>query len=598
LKDRNAFLLCGDANQIVHPNFFSWSKVKSLFYVAEEAALAAPIHVLGVNYRSSRAVCETANVLLKVKNARFGSIDRESTALVESASDNPGRVLGLVKKDAVLRELDKRTKSSAKVAVVVMNDDKKAEARRIFSTPLVFSIHEAKGLEYESVILYDIVSTERARFSEIADGVTRADLARSELEYSRAKDKGDKSLEVYKFFVNALYVALTRAIETVYVVESDTSHTVLSLLGITCGEDVSGVETKTSSLEDWEREARRLELQGKTEQAQAIKRGILKVSPVPWPVLDHAGFRETRERALDLGYGKAKQHLFEFAAFHELRPLCLALKQRAGYAPPKTIEETATLARERAMGAYDKHDERKVYEDIQRYGIEHRNMMGMTPLMMAVDAGDVALTEALVERGARIDAVDPLGRMPIHFALRRAFLDAAFAGDKLGTLHAVLCPTAIEIETDGQRLRLARNQGEFFLLLCMVARFHELYRGIQRYRGFRTEHVSESALASFPRSVVPEDRRRRVYWNGVFARAEVDSTYRPARRLWRREQLGHYVPSNTAIRVAGETGADDRFVPLDELMAIRELDTVALPTKGQRSRDERLPGRPRKVIGS
>ncbi|WP_219079201.1 UvrD-helicase domain-containing protein [Vibrio parahaemolyticus] len=26
------FLLCGDANQIVHPNFFSWAKLKSLFF--------------------------------------------------------------------------------------------------------------------------------------------------------------------------------------------------------------------------------------------------------------------------------------------------------------------------------------------------------------------------------------------------------------------------------------------------------------------------------------------------------------------------------------------------------------------------------------
>ena len=26
------FILCGDANQIVHPNFFSWSNIKSFFY--------------------------------------------------------------------------------------------------------------------------------------------------------------------------------------------------------------------------------------------------------------------------------------------------------------------------------------------------------------------------------------------------------------------------------------------------------------------------------------------------------------------------------------------------------------------------------------
>ena len=32
LKRPGHFLLCGDSNQIVHPNFFSWSQVKSLFW--------------------------------------------------------------------------------------------------------------------------------------------------------------------------------------------------------------------------------------------------------------------------------------------------------------------------------------------------------------------------------------------------------------------------------------------------------------------------------------------------------------------------------------------------------------------------------------
>jgi hypothetical protein len=194
---------------------------------------------------------------------------------------------------------------------------------------------------------------------------------------------------------------------------------------------------------------------------------------------------------------------------------------------------------------------------------------------MAVDAGEVRLAEQLVERGARLDAVDALGRMPIHFALRRAFADPEFAREKLGPLYEIVCPTAIEIEIEGHRLRLSRNQGEFFLLLCFVARFHELYRGMWRYRGFSTKLLGEDELSAFPRSVLPEERRRRVYWNGVLARAEVDSSYRPARRLWRRERVGHYFPSSVAIRVAGEPGKEDAYVPLDELMAVSELDRLS-----------------------
>jgi hypothetical protein len=32
LRDARGFRLCGDSNQIVHPNFFSWAKVKTLFW--------------------------------------------------------------------------------------------------------------------------------------------------------------------------------------------------------------------------------------------------------------------------------------------------------------------------------------------------------------------------------------------------------------------------------------------------------------------------------------------------------------------------------------------------------------------------------------
>src|SRR5207237_552095 len=152
------------------------------------------VHVLDANYRSSRTVSELANRLLKVKNARFGSIDKESTALVTPVADHEGRIAGLVKQDEVLAKLDRVARTSARVAVIVLSEEQKAEARRRFSTPLVFSVLEAKGLEYETVILYDLVSTERAAYREIAEGVTQADID-GELTFSRAKDKSDKSLE-------------------------------------------------------------------------------------------------------------------------------------------------------------------------------------------------------------------------------------------------------------------------------------------------------------------------------------------------------------------------------------------------------------------
>jgi ATP-dependent exoDNAse (exonuclease V) beta subunit len=99
-------------------------------------------------------------------------------------------------------------------------------------TPLVFSVHEAKGLEYPHVILYTLVSGQRAAYAEVCEGVRPDDLQVDELNYNRARDKGDKSLELYKFYVNALYVAVTRAVDSLTLVESDTTYPLLNLLGL------------------------------------------------------------------------------------------------------------------------------------------------------------------------------------------------------------------------------------------------------------------------------------------------------------------------------------------------------------------------------
>ena len=207
------FLLCGDSNQIVHPNFFSWAAVKTLFWQDESLARSQTISVLRANFRNAQAVTQLANRLLKIKHARFGSIDRESNFLVQATAQTTGSVQLLADKDSSRRELNAKTRGSTQFAVIVLRDEDKAAVRAQFQTPLVFSVHEAKGLEYANVILVDMVSSQRQAFAEIANGVQPRDLEGDTLDYSRARDKTDRSLELFKFYVNALYVALPRAVD-------------------------------------------------------------------------------------------------------------------------------------------------------------------------------------------------------------------------------------------------------------------------------------------------------------------------------------------------------------------------------------------------
>jgi hypothetical protein len=159
LRDPAGFILCGDSNQIVHPNFFSWSKIKSFFYRQEGLTSQTDlIRILNTNYRNSPQVTEVANRLLKIKSARFGSIDKESNYLVQSNAHNTGEVILLQDEEGIKAELDRKTRQSTRFAVIVMHSEDKAAARASFSTPLIFSVQEAKGLEYENIVLYNFTS--------------------------------------------------------------------------------------------------------------------------------------------------------------------------------------------------------------------------------------------------------------------------------------------------------------------------------------------------------------------------------------------------------------------------------------------------------
>ena len=130
--------------------------MKTLFFEHEELAPRQRIEVLRANYRNAVEVTDLANRLLRLKLARFGSIDRESHYLVEALPANRGSVELLSDRDGAARELDAKTHRSVRFAVIVLREEDKPQAAARFRTPLLFSVQEAKGLEYDNIILYNL----------------------------------------------------------------------------------------------------------------------------------------------------------------------------------------------------------------------------------------------------------------------------------------------------------------------------------------------------------------------------------------------------------------------------------------------------------
>jgi hypothetical protein len=107
---------------------------------------------------------------------------------VEPQGEREGRVVLHPASPELLKELDRRIRQSAQVAVVVLRDEDKERARQALGTPLLFSAQEAKGLEYPTVILFRPVDNAPEVYREVARGVGPEDLE-GPLTYRRAPDK-------------------------------------------------------------------------------------------------------------------------------------------------------------------------------------------------------------------------------------------------------------------------------------------------------------------------------------------------------------------------------------------------------------------------
>ena len=578
LKKPGQFLLCGDSNQIVHPNFFSWGQVKSLFWHDPQLAQRQQLRVLTTNFRNGQEATRVANQLLKIKQCRFGSIDRESNFLVQSVGGSAGQVALVPDKDATKKELDQKIRQSTQFAVLVMRDEDKAEARKHFGTPLLFSIHEAKGLEYENIVLYRFVSDHRAQFIEIAHGVSKQDLATDTLDYSRARDKSDKSMEVYKFFVNALYVALTRAIQNLYIIESDTSHPLFDLLDLDlAAAGPMKIDARQSTQQDWQKEARKLELQGKQEQAEAIRRTILRQKPVPWPVFDEEKTVELLGKVFreQVPGSKTRQQLYEIATCYNEPVLAIRLMQEAKFDAAKSFMlQRVTLGR-KSYTAYFSSKFKDILLQCDQYGVEHRLPMNQTPLMAAAAAGNVALVEALLERGADREATDHYGANALHWAMRVAFDDEKYARGPFAALYELLAPPGIDVNTGNRLVRIDRHLSEYFLFQTLWALFASRFTQRQRrpYGAFETQAILD-AWQHLPPNVVKPERNKRTHLSGVLSRNEVDRDYAYNRALFTRVAQGWY-QFNPKLLVRRKQQDGDVWVPIYQALNLSFIGEFA-----------------------
>lgn len=571
LRHESNFILCGDSNQIVHPNFFSWTNLKTMFYQRKAGHSTEVVRILNQNYRNAPAVVDIANQLLRIKIARFGSIDRESNYLVRCVSARPGDVALIHDSASVNRELDEKTHRSARFAVLVLRDEDKPAARNYFHTPLIFSIQEAKGLEYENIILYNFVSGCRKEFDEIVQGVTPDDL-QGDPDYARAKEKTDKSLEIYKFFTNALYVGLTRAIARVFWVESDTRHRLFHLLKLTERLQDDNLASETSTDEEWREEASRLEKKGNLEQAEQIRKQVLKQQPVPWTVWTPENLPELEKQALDPNSfnKKAKQQLYEYALLYHQWSL---LAQLADLKFSRAINEQdpAPVERDYARDCFSK-EFKELRQKVRTYGVDYRNPLNKTPLMTAISVSRLDIAEWLIQEGALVEATDNAG-LSVFWQLhtRSSTVSQCLMTHDIHTpVYERLAPDCINIQFEQRLIRLEKHQFDYWMLVAFIVLMDR--NATRPLKGkwvwnriddihFMTSDTLAAICAQFPRTVMPAFRTKRTYCSASLSRNEAYGKALYNRKISFRVGYGLYV-----INPSLQLQINEKWIPIYDLL--------------------------------
>ncbi|MEI6639953.1 MAG: ankyrin repeat domain-containing protein, partial [Chlorobium sp.] len=177
----------------------------------------------------------------------------------------------------------------------------------------------------------------------------------------------------------------------------------------------------------------------------------------------------------------------------------------------------------------------------EQYGIDHRLPMNQTPLMAAAAAGNVPLTEALLERGADREKTDQYGYNALHWAMRKAFRHPDYARRNFGTLYEQLAPASVDVSTGERMVRLDRHLSEYLLFQTLWVIFKSRFlRESRPHYGAVDTRLILDLWANLPANVVTSERNRRQYLSSVLARNEVSRDYAYNRALFQRLTQGWY----------------------------------------------------------
>jgi hypothetical protein len=340
------------------------------------------------------------------------------------------------------------------------------------------------------------------------------------------------------------------------------------------GERVE-LQANESTREEWQREARQLELQGKLEQAEQIRREILETAPVPWEVIDAASFPAVRARAAARDRA-AQQLLFEYAVTYDA-PALLPELLEAGFRHAKNPQSGRAYIEGTHYADYAQKRPLQLQAQLSRHGLDFRNPLNETPLMVAARVGRADVVEELLGQGALPELVDTAGRTALRVSLA-AWLDGhGVKRSSFADVYRLLATTPVKVKVGARMSKLDPSSMEWFLLNLGLVLYRRLVPDALEHQGLPAFKATalERILASLPDRVLPARRKQRVYVSSVLAKNEAFGSNPYNRHLFLRVAHGYYV-----LNPALDVEMKGSWVAVGDVMALPLLlDGLAPPSR-------------------
>lgn len=185
---KGSLFFAGDLNQMISPSGFRWKDLKTRFFKKQRQPL---LKSLDYNFRSVRALVNLANQVLSLRTRLLN----ESMTQTEQPASSYGESARLIA--APLETLQPTLKVlNPEDAILVRTEAEKEQFSGDFQSSFVFTIEEAKGLEFDTVFLVEFFQPSQSLWDKVLSG---------------QQALKDTEIPELRLELNLLYVAVTRA---------------------------------------------------------------------------------------------------------------------------------------------------------------------------------------------------------------------------------------------------------------------------------------------------------------------------------------------------------------------------------------------------